>query len=832
MRRYVVRLDRRAALDEAHSGGKGASLARLMRAGFDVPSGFVVTSAAFQDFLASFGIEILGERRDWVEQDLERIRELLTFCEVPAGVRRPLLRAYRRLEGAVAVRSSMVGEDAAQVSFAGQLDTMLDVEGEMAVLDAVRQCWASMFNWRLFKYLSDHEALTPEGILDRFSVAVVVQRMVAAHAAGVAFSADPLTGQRCVVVEAVRGLGEGLVQGRVEPDRYVVDARGALAEEVVVGRADPVLPRPDVDRLADLVREAARLMGTPQDVEWAWDGTRFLLLQSRPITTLAGKHVYSNAMVSDMAPGLIKPMVYSTNTVGMARNVFGRVFTELIGPNEIDFTALARLIHSRVYTDVTLLGELFERVGLPFNFFEMMSRDERAERRRPSFRPTNLRAGLRLLRFARRQAGSAPEIADFVERHSERLTPYRGADWSGMPPSALLDHLDRLLAIHGDTQWYVFIAAMNMSIRNRILTQWVGSRVPDAVPSDLIRGLVGLKALEPNAALSALADEARALGESVCHLLIDEEDAALRASLFRVDGGRAFVNGVDAFLAEYGFLSACGTDFTIAPWEETPSLIWRAIGRAALAPASASQEDVVAVRRETQRRVRSRIGWHHRLLFDRLLASTVTFIDLRERVSLLMSEDSHHIRRILLELGHHLASRGLLDREDDIFYLTYDEARHLIEGRSTAHPAREWVRERRETVAADAEIELPEIICGDTVRVQPIALADGQSCLVGIAGSSGVAEGAARVIFDPASAPARLDRSDILVVPFTDVGWTPLLSGVAGIVAETGGQLSHTSIVAREYGLPAVVNVKKATHLIKDGQRVTVDGNNGRVYLD
>jgi phosphohistidine swiveling domain-containing protein len=831
MNRYVVRLDSRAALQEARSGGKGAGLAKLMRSGFAVPPGFVITSTAFHDFLASLGIGILGEKRDWAQGDLERIRELLTFCEIPARLRRHVLRAYRRLGGTVAVRSSMVGEDAAQISFAGQLDTKLSVEGAMAVLDAVRQCWASMFNWRLFKYLSEHEALSPEAILNRFSVAVVVQRMVAARAAGVSFSADPLTGQRCVVIEAVRGLGDGLVQGWVEPDRYVVDARGALSEEIVVSPVGPVLSRAGIDRLADIVRAAARLMRTPQDVEWAWDGRRFFLLQSRPITTLAGKHVYSNAMVSDMAPGLIKPMVYSTNTVGMARNVLGRIFTELIGPNDVDFTSLVKLIHSRIYTDVTLLGDLFERLGLPVNFFEMVSRDERAEQRRPSLRPKNLRAGLRLLRFARRQARSAPEISGFVEGHDDALGAYRRADWSSLPPAALLAHLDRLVTIHGDTQWYVFVAAINMSVRNRILAHWVTQRVPDVVPSDLIRGLVGLKALEPNTRLRALADRAGALGEGVCRLLVEEDDAIVRATLSGVDGGPELIQRVDGFLEKCGFLSACGTDFTIAPWQETPSLIWHAIGRAATAPPGVPQKDVVAARQEARRRARSRLRWHQRLFFDRLLASTTTFIDLRERTSLLMSRDAYQMRRLLLALGAHLVAWGVLDQSDDIFYLTYDEARRAVDGRRTSRSARELVRERRETLAADAQIELPDFICGDTVMPQPIVPVDGQGCLVGISGSSGVAQGSARVVLDPVSAPSQLDRSHILVVPFTDVGWTPLLSGVAGIVAETGGQLSHTSIVAREYGLPAVVNVKKATHLIRDGQQVTVDGNNGKVYL-
>jgi pyruvate,water dikinase len=831
MTRYTVRLDSRAALKETVSGGKGAGLARLTRYGLDVPPGFVVTSTTFRDFLSSLGIEILREKRDWTQGDLERIRELLMFCDIPARSTHHLARAYRRLGGTVAVRSSMVGEDALQVSFAGQLDTLLNVEGETAVLDAVRACWTSLFNWRLFAYLRDQEALSSEDLLDHFSVAVVVQRMVPAQAAGVAFSADPITGQRCVIIEAVRGLGDDLVQGRVEPDRYIIDARGALAEQVVTTAAGPVLSNPDVDRLADLVREVARLMKAPQDVEWAWDGNRFFLLQSRPVTTLAGKHIYSNAMVSDMAPGLIKPMVYSTNTVGMAENVFGRIFTELLGPNEIDFTALVTLFHSQIYTDITLLGELFERIGLPFNFFEMISRDEQAERRHPPLKPKSPRAAVRLLRFARRQARSAPEISTFLERHNDRLADHRRADWSAEPPAALLAHLDRLIDIHGDTQWYVFTAAINMSVRNRILTRWVADRVPDVVPGDLIRGLVGLKALEPNAELMVLAEEARMLGEETCRLLIEEGDAGLRTALSNTDEGRALIRRVDDFLDRYGFLSACGTDFTIAPWQETPSVIWQAIGRSALAPPHDPHEDAVMARQKAQSRVRSGLRWYQRPPFDRLLESTITFIDLRERVSLLMSEDAYHMRQILLALGARLVAAGVLEQSDDIFYLSYDEARRIVDGRGASFSAREVVQRRREQLAADAKIELPDTICGDIDLSQPISVTEGQNCLVGISGGAGVVQGLARVVLDPVKAPARLDRSDILIVPFTDVGWTPLLSGVAGIVAETGGLLSHTSIVAREYGLPAVVNVKKATHLIRDGQLVTVDGNNGKVYL-
>jgi pyruvate,water dikinase len=221
----------------------------------------------------------------------------------------------------------------------------------------------------------------------------------------------------------------------------------------------------------------------------------------------------------------------------------------------------------------------------------------------------------------------------------------------------------------------------------------------------------------------------------------------------------------------------------------------------------------------------------HRVLFDRLLASTITYIDLRERTSLLMSEDSYQMRRIFLAMADHFVARGDLDRRTDVFYLFYPEVRRLAEGELDGDTARQLVTARRAEMEADAEVELPETVCGDVAPSRRTPPPQGQEYLVGISGSSGVARGYVRIVFDPAEVPARLTPDDILVVPFTDVGWTPLFPGIGGIVAETGGQLSHTSIVAREYGLPAVVSVKQATHLLTEGQAITVDGDAGRVYL-
>ena len=831
MARYVLSLNSRSALHETRAGGKGASLAWLRRAGFRVPPGFVITPSAFHDFLLHHGLQDLAHRRNWSAEELDQRRKLFMAHPIPPALSRPITKAYRALGGCVAVRSSMVGEDTALASFAGQLDTILEVQGDSELLEAVKQCWASVFNWRLFKYMDEREPLSPEPF-EGFSIAVVVQRMIEARAAGVAFSADPITGQQCVVIESVHGLGEALVQGLVEPDRHVVDAQGVLLETAAIDGRTPSLSAEQVLHLAEIVGEVASKMNGPQDVEWAWDGAYFFLLQSRPISTLSGQRVYSANMVSDMLPGLIKPLVWSVSTTSKLENVLGRVFTELVGASDVDFRQLAKRIHSRIYADTTLIGQLLEEMGLPANFFEVMSRDASAERRgRPPLNLRTLRTLSRLARFGWRCAWMADEINAFIEQHDRELEPYRQADWSCQSPARLLAHAEDLAGLYSETMWFNFVGHLNMMGRNRMMNRLVRGHAPDVPPTDIIRGLTGLKSLETNQALQRLAAQARTLGPGIPALLMEQDEACIRAGLSTTNAGRVLADGVDEFLDRFGFMSACGTDLSRTPWSEDPTVIWRSIGRLATQPATRAAQHTEQMRREAQTRVRANLNPLQCYAFDRLLRSTTTYLDLRERSSFLISEDSCHLRCIYLALADHLVAQGDLDQRDDVFYLAHDELSDLVQGDLAPLEARARIAERRAEMAIDAGLSLPDIIYGDHVPARPVLPAEGEACLEGISGSSGLVEGYARIILDPVDAHAPLGLEDILVIPFADTSWTPLFYGVGGIVAETGGQLSHSAIVAREYGLPAVVNVKNATRLIHEGQHIVVDGNRGRVVL-
>jgi phosphohistidine swiveling domain-containing protein len=832
MRKYIVRLQGKSAVGEPLVGGKAASIAWLQKHRFPVPKGFIVNVHAFHDFLDEFGIQVLREQQSWSQSDLLHIREMLVACRMPDRIADEIVSAYTRLGGPVAVRSSMVGEDTTVSTFAGQLDTYLNVTGAKAVLEAVRRCWASIFNWRLSTYLAMRNTRLSQALIADFSIAVVVQRMIDAKAAGVAFSADPITGEGCVLVEAVHGLGASLVRGTAESDRYIVDARRTVCTVQSIAPDRPVLQEAQILALADLVSQVAAKADEPKDVEWAWDGKRMYLLQSRPITSLVGKRVYSNRMVSEMLPGLIKPLVWSISTQSKLNNVLGRIFSELIGPNDIDFSRLAKRIHSRIYADNTMLGELLKTMGMPANFFEVMSRGERAATHRmPPLNWRTLRTMARLARFVWRHARIADEITAYIAHHQQELDAYRRSDYMSERPETLLSHVDCVAELYTETMWYNFVGPMNMMVRNHLLQAVVRRLVPSVPPEDVVRGLVGLKSLDSSRELELIAWKAIELGEETCILLTDGSDHEIRMALSGCEQGQLLLAKVGAFLEQYGFLSAVGTDPSRTSWFENPTVIWQAIGRAALNPRTTESKNVQAIRAEARDRINASLSVVQRFVFNRLLESTMTYMDLREQSSAVLSEESFELRRIFLAIADQWVAAGILDNREDVFYLTLDEVRGIALGDTESAVARANVTRRREEMEADAQIELPDLFCGDTAPAYPIVLPEQNRRLDGISGSAGWAEGCARIILDPAEAPPRLSERDILVVPFSDISWTPLFACVGGVVAETGGQLSHSAIVAREYGLPAVVNVKNATRLIQDGQLIIVDGNRGQVHI-
>jgi pyruvate,water dikinase len=821
-----LNLRQRAARDPRLAGGKGAGLAHLHALGLAVPQGFVITTAAFAHVAGRLGRATSAGSATPGPDGL------------PAELERRILACARKLGGPYAVRSSLMGEDATHASMAGQLATFLDVPDENVLLDAVKRCYASAFAPRLAVYrrqIGQTEELPADGKAGQTVVypamAVVVQRMQPSRVAGVAFSADPVSGRRCVIIEAAAGRPDAVVRGRVNPARWRVDARGVLIESSSTGSDEQLLSPERILELARFVRRIAGRLVDPVDVEWLWDGERFWFLQARPISTLAGRHVYSCRLVADMSPGLIKPLLWSTNTLGMTRKVFGRIFDEVLGPTDLDYGQLARCIHSRLYTDMTLLGTLLVRLGLPANFFEILARDEVGER--PRLRPSfgQLLRMRRVLPFLWRHLRANDAIRGHIASQDAALNRYREADWQGQSGPELLAQAEDLQVLHGRSQWFIFLAAFNSLLRKRILDRMVRRHAPGVDPADLIRGLTGLKALEPNRRLRELATLARALPSDQLLCLRTGAVQDIESSLRVSEPGRRLLEGFAAFMREFGFLSACGTDISGESWAERPELVWQVIAQNSQPDRLAPASETAVIRRETRDRVRRLLHPLQRGVFARLMRSTIVYLHLRERVSLLHTEGAYQMRRVFLAIGRKLVEADALGSTQDVFYLYIEELGQLVTGNLVAAQAREMVERRRAALEADARIIPDETVCGDTPPVRLTNVDQPRDHLVGIGGSSGLVEGHARIVQDPLAAPADLGPRDILVVPFTDVGWTPLFARIGGIVAETGGQLSHTAIVAREYNLPAVVSVPHATRLLREKQPITLDGLSGRVYM-
>lgn len=812
MKSFILPLAADTASPQAGAGGKGSSLLWLAKHGFNTAPGFIVTTEAFRESIRAAGAEI-------------RNQDQLRTLPLPRRIEESIRRAYRALGGRVAVRSSMVGEDGIESSFAGQLDTRLNIEGEEAVIQAVRSCWASLYNDRLQNYASERGAET------NLAMAVIVQRMVEAKAAGVAFSADPISGEDVVVIEAAVGLGDAVAAGTVNPDRWVLDSQNTIVESIQNSQTSPALSQEQARGLAAIIRKVALKANSPQDVEWAWDGADFILLQTRPITSLAGRDVYSSKFVSEMVPGLIKPLVWSTTTSAITQNVFAYVFDELLGAGKVDASKLIKRIHSRVYANVTLLGRACEQLGLPANFFETITRGERPTGVRRSFLSfSNLPEKIRLARFIFRNRHAAPRVRSFVERRERELEPFRRADWETKTSDELLASLDQLREYHGDVQRHIFITALNMSVRNRMLGRMIKRVTSDVTTSDLLSGAAPSLALGANQTLQEMAALARTLDAETQRLLAEGEDDSIRRSLSASGDGRKLIQAMDEFQSRYGFLSANGTDFSLPAWRETPALVWQMVGR--MIKQAHLSADISARRQAALQTVRSKLSLFRRRRFEALLASTIRFMDLRERVSRLISEDAYLMRRMYLALANQLVQQNKLGQRDDIFYLSHEEVVGLTRGEMNAGEANRLIEARQAELKRDAELDPPDILRGEMSAPRAGSSAGAEpGVLTGISGSAGIVEGRARIVRDPSLAPRDLNRNDILVVPFTDVGWTPLLAGIGGIVAETGGQLSHTAIVAREYGLPAVVSVKHATQRVREGQLIVVDGAQGRVYL-
>ena len=738
----------------------------------------------------------------------------------------------------VVVRSSAVGEDSLTSSAAGQYVSVTEVNSPAALDQAITVCLNAYNAPSAVRYRESRDL--PDG-----KMSLLVQPHIFGTFSGVAFSRDPVAHMGdAVVVEALAGDASQVVSGKITPEQYQVDINDAVFEpsgdpsssianwqlpddvslEVkplkrggLALKSSHKAPLELIAQVAYLTRHLERKFhGIPQDVEWTFDGDRLWVLQSRPITTLIP--IWTRKIAAEVIPGVIRPLTWSINRP-LTCGVWGQLFTSVLGEKVagLDFTQTATLHYGRAYFNATLLGDLFARMGLPPDSLEFLTRG--AKFNRPPIATTfqNLPGLWRLLR----QEMKLP--AKFAEAQRAEFAPIQ-AEWEARPIAELdeptiVERAKAVMSLLEEVTYYNILAPLSLALRQAILG-------------------VDLARLDSSGSPEVMAlSELREMAEGMRSLIpeLDLEDntppqsgASLFAALSDHPDGHAVFEQLDQFLNKYGYLSEVATDIAVPTWRESPQPVKELLTQFLLQPqptATAKQTSDKTPSGFRQRQVQARLDLKGQVaeVYNRLLAT---------------------LRACFVELEARWLTRGMLQKQGDIFFLTWAEIQDWVAkdaGNSAtladgAQPLKLKVELEKGHWQEQLARRVPYLVYGrppsaPTMPQSKLALGTAQGTVRGIGASAGQAEGTVLVLENLSDTSMKIDRETILVVPYTDAGWSPLLARIGGLISEVGGQLSHGAIVAREYGIPAVMDVTDATHRLTTGQRVRIDGQQGTIEL-
>jgi rifampicin phosphotransferase len=882
--RYVLGFEEIDQTQVALVGGKGAHLGELSRIeGIRVPAGFCVTTDAFRRIMAS---------APWIGSHLDRLSRLdpdnrqaigslsaevrwtLEGIAIPDDLAAAITRSVAWLgeHAAYAVRSSATAEDLPTASFAGQQDTYLNVVGSAAILEHVSRCWASLFTERAVTYRLrngfDHR---------KVDMAVVVQRMVFPQAAGLLFTSDPVTSNRKVVsIEATFGLGEALVSGLVNADVYKVRDGGVIAKAIATkqlaicasatggtqelairpeSQQQPALTDAQVVQLAELGRRIETHFGRPQDIEWCLADDEFQIVQSRPITTLfpvpatsdQGNHVYISVGHQQMMTDAMKPLglsVWQLTTPRPMAEAGGRLFVDVTQPLGSPQTR-AGLLTVAGRSD-PLLGDalrtILERPGFIPNL--------------PDGDPEAGPGGGSDAGRYETLAGSAPVpietdpavVADLIEGSQASLATLK-RDIQTKSGSALLDFIladfQELRRILFDPRSHlVLMAGMEATWRlNKLLEDWLGEK--NAVDT-LTQSVPHNVTSEMGLALLDVADVIRPHPD-VVEYLQQVKDENFLDELPVLAGGREARDAIQGYLDKYGMRCVGEIDITRPRWSERPtSLVPMILGNIKNFEPGAGERRFEQGRQEAWKKEQELLA-RLRVLPDeegpdgegqngeqkaeeakRLIDRIRTFTGYREYPKYHMVSRYFVYKQALLHEAERLVQAQVLREREDIFYLRFDEFHDVVRANQVDD---QLIRQRKDAFRSYQALTPPRVLTSDgeavagTYRRADVPV----GALTGLPVSAGTVEGRARVILDMAEAD--FEEGDILVTAYTDPSWTPAFVAVKGLVTEVGGLMTHGAVIAREYGLPAVVGVEHATRLIQDGQRIRVHGTDGYIEI-
>jgi pyruvate,water dikinase len=695
------------------------------------------------------------------------------------------------------VRSSAVGEDTMTASAAGQYTSILNITTPTALEAAITQCFASYNTPHAIQYRRDQKLTTAK-------MAVLVQRQVQGLVSGVAFSRDPLQQDpEIVVIEALPGDATQVVSGQVTPQAYQVYLPSVAHEEATI-EGEGNISLEIITQVATLTREIENhYHGIPQDVEWTYDGEQIWILQARPITNL--QPIWTRKIAAEVIPGAIRPLTWSINRP-LTCGVWGEIFTLVLGNRTrgLDFNQTATLHYAHAYFNATLLGNIFLRMGLPPESLEFLTRG--AKFSKPPLLST-LRNLPGLFRLLQREWRLEKDFDGDYQHHFaptlDLLAEYPPSD---LTSKQLLERIERILSNLKRATYYSILAPLSLSLRQAILsvdeTQLDNSVTPEVA------------ALQ---SLARLAAETRNL-VSIEHLS-EHSCPSLFAALADMPDGENVIAQFNLWLTEYGYLSEVATDIAVPRWRENPRPV-----RNLFAQCLFSEYRRLQLLEDKSKRNSG--SWRSKWLQKRLT--------LKGQVTQVYSQLLAHLRWSFLALEAVWLEEQQLSEVGELFFLEFAEIQQLV-----SYPNSELqkslltlIQERQERFKKNKALKtIPYVVYGKaTLSAFTQAPKLSQRAFQGIAASPGRITGQVKVLRNFQNLSG-INEETILVVPYTDSGWSPLLSQAGGLVAEVGGKLSHGAVVAREYGIPAVMNIPNATQFLQDGQTVRIDGQTGVVEI-
>ncbi|WP_430786848.1 phosphoenolpyruvate synthase [Virgibacillus flavescens] len=863
MKPYVIEFNEIDNTSQMAVGGKGMHLGELSNMhGIHVPEGFCVSTEAYQKALEQNEAfhELLDqltlltvEDRDQITAISSEIRNIIREVAIPFEVVDAVTQYHSRFgdEHAYAVRSSATAEDLPHASFAGQQDTYLNIIGKEAILRHISKCWASLFTERAVIYrmrngFGHHNVY----------LSVVIQRMIFPQASGILFTADPVTSNRNVLsIDASFGLGEALVSGLVSADCYKVQG-DKIIDKTIASKKLAIYALPEggteteqldsnqqtkqtltdqqISQLAQIGKQIEASFGCPQDIEWCLVDETFYIVQSRPITTLfpipeandQENHVYLSVGHQQMMTAPMKPLgmsLYLLITPAPMRKAGGRLFLD-VAPRLATVVGQEALLNT-MDSDPLIKGALMSIIER--DFIKLLPNDQTAPP--PKRNDSDLLA----------QIENNPNIvSDLIKRNqasveklNQNIQTKSGEDLLDF----ILEDIQQLKKFLFDPlSTGVFMTAINASLWiNEKMNEWLGEKntadpLSKSVPNNITS--------EMGLALMHVADIVRPYPEVVDYLQHVKDDNFLE-ELVKFEGGQEAYDAIYAYLNKYGMRCAGEIDISKTRWSEKPiTLVPMILDNIKAFEPNAGKRKFEQGQKEAMEKEQELLarliqlpdGEQKAEETKRMIRRIRNFIGYREYPKYGWINRYFIYKQALMKEAELLVQAGVIHDKEDIFYLTFGELHEVVRTNKLDY---QIISKRKDDYKLYEKLTPPRVITseGEIITGEYKRENVPTNAIVGLPVSSGVIEGRARVVLHMEDAV--LEDGDILVTSFTDPGWTPLFVSIAGLITEVGGLMTHGSVIAREYGLPAVVGVENATKLIKDGQRIRVNGAEGYIEI-